>query len=118
MHGKITHPRPRQRGRLLAAPPSVAIFCFSNVTRSLYRQLIPTPLIAAREIRFRPELTDKTAAALVLPLGLAVAVDEPEWLPVDGQLIGDPNKTATSSYHFASFRQASHRRIFRRTAGA
>jgi monoamine oxidase len=45
---------------------------------------VPTPLIAAQGVRFRPELTDKIAAASVLPLGLAdklvMAVEVPELL--------------------------------------
>jgi monoamine oxidase len=60
---------------------------------------VPTPFIAAQGIRFRPELTDKAAAASVLPLGLAdklvMAVEVPELLPMDGHLIGNPNRTAT-----------------------
>src|SRR6202048_1340956 len=56
---------------------------------------------------FRPELTDKVAAASVLPLGLAdkavMAVEVPELLPVDGHLIGNPNRTATGSYHLRPF---------------
>jgi monoamine oxidase len=68
---------------------------------------VPTPLIAAQEVRFRPELTDKIAAASVLPLGLAdklvMAVEVPELLPMDGHLIGNPNRTATGSYHLRPF---------------
>jgi monoamine oxidase len=68
---------------------------------------VPTPLIAAQKIRFRPDLTDKVAAASVLPLGLAdklfMAVDMPEMLPVGGHLIGNPNRTATGSYHLRPF---------------
>jgi monoamine oxidase len=68
---------------------------------------VPTPLIAVQGIRFRPELTDKVAAASVLPLGLAdklvMTVEAPELLPMDGHLIGDSNKTATGSYHLRPF---------------
>ena len=68
---------------------------------------VPTPLIAAQGIRFRPELTDKVAAASVLPLGLAdklvMTVEAPELLPMDGHLIGNPNRTATGSYHLRPF---------------
>jgi monoamine oxidase len=68
---------------------------------------VPTPLIAAQGIRFRPDLTDKAAAASVLPLGLAdklvMAVDVPSLLPMDGHLIGNSNKTATGSYHLRPF---------------
>jgi len=68
---------------------------------------VPTPLIAAQGIRFRPELTDKVAAASVLPLGLAdklvMTVEAPELLPMDGHLIGNSNKSATGSYHLRPF---------------
>ena len=69
---------------------------------------VPTPLIAAQGIRFRPELTEKVRAASVLPLGLAdklvMAVEVPEMLlPVDGHIIGNPNKAATGSYHLRPF---------------
>jgi monoamine oxidase len=68
---------------------------------------VPTPLIAAQGIRFRPELTDNVAAASVLPLGLAdkfvMAVGVPSLLPMDGHLIGNSNKTATGSYHLRPF---------------
>jgi monoamine oxidase len=68
---------------------------------------VPTPLIAAQGIRFRPELTDKVAAASVLPLGLAdklvMAVEAPELLPAGGHLIGNPNRSATGSYHLRPF---------------
>jgi monoamine oxidase len=78
-----------------------------TVTADAVIVTVPTPLIAAQEIRFRPELTDKVAAAVALPLGLAdkliMAVDEPELLPVDGHLIGNPKVTATGSYHLRPF---------------
>jgi monoamine oxidase len=68
---------------------------------------VPTPLIAAQRIRFLPDLPDKAAAASVLPLGLAdkllMAVDVPEILPVDGHLIGNPNRTVTGSYRLRPF---------------
>jgi monoamine oxidase len=68
---------------------------------------VPTPLIAGQRIRFRPNLPDKVAAASVLPLGLAdkllLEVDVPEMLPVDGHLIGNPNRTATGSYRLRPF---------------
>ena len=79
----------------------------STVTADAVIVTVPTPIIAAQEIRFRPELTDKVAAAAALPLGLAdkliMAVDEPELLPVDGHLIGNPKVTATGSYHLRPF---------------
>lgn len=67
----------------------------------------PTSLIAAQTIRFRPDLPDKVNAASGLPLGLAdklvMTIDAPEMLPVDGHLFGDPNRTATGSYHLRPF---------------
>jgi monoamine oxidase len=43
----------------------------------------------------------------VLPLGLAdklvMTVEAPELLPMDGHLIGNPNRTATGSYHLRPF---------------
>ena len=78
-----------------------------TVTADAVIVTVPTPLIAAQKIRFRPELMDKVAAASVLPLGLAdklvMAVDVPELLPIDGHLIGDPDRTATGSYHLRPF---------------
>ncbi|WP_036259382.1 flavin monoamine oxidase family protein [Methylocapsa aurea] len=67
----------------------------------------PSSLIAAEAIRFRPELPDKVAAASMLPLGLAdklvMTIAAPESLPADGHLFGDPNRTATASYHLRPF---------------
>jgi monoamine oxidase len=68
---------------------------------------IPPTLIAAETIAFLPALPDKTSAAALLPLGLAdklvVAIDEPEFLPIDGRVFGDAYKTATASYHLRPF---------------
>src|ERR1700732_80531 len=68
---------------------------------------VPTPLIAAQGIRFRPELTDKVAAASARRRGVAdklvMTVEAPELLPVDGHLIGNSNRTATGSYHLRPF---------------
>ena len=66
----------------------------------------PPPLIAAEPIAFRPALADKIDAAAVLPLGLAdklvMTVDAPD-LPAGGHLFGNPNATATGSYHLRPF---------------
>jgi monoamine oxidase len=68
---------------------------------------VPTPVIAAQGIRFRPVLTDKVDAASVLPLDLAeklvMAIDVSDMLPVGGHVIGNPNRTATGSYHLRPF---------------
>lgn len=67
----------------------------------------PTPLIASRTIRFRPDLPEKASAAASLPLGLAdklvMSIDAPDALPVDGHLFGNPKETATGSYHLRPF---------------
>jgi len=67
----------------------------------------PTSLIAAQTIRVSSGLADKVNAASGLPLGLAdklvMTIDAPEMLPVDGHLFGDPNRTATGSYHLRPF---------------
>ncbi|MFZ3327492.1 MAG: FAD-dependent oxidoreductase [Methylocella sp.] len=52
------------RGKRLAIETALG-----TVTADAVIVTVPTPLIAAQEIRFRPELTDKAAAASVLPLG-------------------------------------------------
>jgi len=90
------------RGKRLAVETALG-----TVTADAVIVTVPTPLVAAQGIRFRPELTDKAAAASVLPLGLAdklvMAVDVPAVLPVDGHLIGNPNRIATGSYHLRPF---------------
>ncbi len=90
------------RGKHLAIETALG-----TVTADAVILTVPTPLIAAQGIRFRPELTDKVAAASVLPLGLAdklvMAVELPELLPVDDHLVGNSNKTATGSYHLRPF---------------
>ncbi len=66
----------------------------------------PPPLIATEAVAFRPALPEKIAAAAVLPLGLAdklvMTLDAPD-LPAGGHLFGDPNTTATGSYHLRPF---------------
>jgi monoamine oxidase len=90
------------RGKHLAIETALG-----TVTADAVIVTVPTPLIAGKKIRFWPELADKVAAASVLPLGLAdklvMAVDEPELLLIDGHLIGNPNRTATGSYHMRPF---------------
>jgi monoamine oxidase len=90
------------RGKRLAIETALG-----TVTADAVILTVPTPVIAAQGIRFRPELTDKAAAASVLPLGLAdklvMAVEAPELLPMEGHLIGNPNRTATGSYHLRPF---------------
>ena len=68
---------------------------------------VPSSLIAAQTVRFRPELPDKIADATQLPLGLAdkliIAIDAADLLPMDGHLFGNPDQTATGSYHLRPF---------------
>jgi monoamine oxidase len=86
------------RGRHLAIETALG-----TVTADAVILTVPTPLIAEQRIRFRPDLPDKVDAASVLPLGVAdklvMSVDKPQMLPVDGHLIGNPNKAVTGSYH-------------------
>jgi monoamine oxidase len=70
---------------------------------------VPTNLIAAEAIRFRPELPAKVDAARGLPLGLAdkvmLALSEPDALPKDGSLRGATMRTAMGAYHLRPFGQ-------------
>jgi monoamine oxidase len=72
---------------------------------------VPTNLIAQEAIRFFPALPDKVDAAANLPLGLAdkvmLALDEPDLLPVDGNLRGATMRTEMGTYHLRPFGQAS-----------
>ncbi len=69
----------------------------------------PTNLIADEAIRFTPALPAKVGAARGLPLGLAdkvmLGLDEPEALPIDGNLRGATMRTAMGSYHLRPFGQ-------------
>ena len=70
---------------------------------------VPTNLIARESIRFFPALPDKVDAASHLPLGLAdkvmLALDEPELLPVDGNLRGATMRSEMGTYHLRPFGQ-------------
>jgi monoamine oxidase len=70
---------------------------------------VPTNLIAQEAIRFVPALPEKVDAAAHLPLGLAdkvmLAIDEPELLPVDGNLRGATMRTEMGTYHLRPFGQ-------------
>jgi monoamine oxidase len=70
---------------------------------------VPTNLIAEQAIRFSPPLPEKVDAAAHLPLGLAdkvmLALDEPELLPVDGNLRGATMRTEMGIYHLRPFGQ-------------
>jgi monoamine oxidase len=71
---------------------------------------VPTNLIADEAIRFHPKLPAKVDAARGLPLGLAdkvtLALDQPEALPIDGNLRGATMRTAMGGYHLRPFGQA------------
>ncbi|WP_065753896.1 flavin monoamine oxidase family protein [Bradyrhizobium paxllaeri] len=70
---------------------------------------VPTNLIADESIRFHPALSAKVDAARGLPLGLAdkvtLALDEPEALPIEGNLRGATMRTAMGTYHIRPFGQ-------------
>jgi monoamine oxidase len=70
---------------------------------------VPTNLIADEAIRFHPPLPAKLEAARGLPLGLAdkvtLALDEPDALPVEGNLRGATMRTEMGTYHLRPFGQ-------------
>src|SRR6267142_690947 len=70
---------------------------------------VPTNLIADQSIRFHPPLPAKVDAARGLPLGLAdkvtLALDEPDALPVEGNLRGATMRTEMGTYHMRPFGQ-------------
>jgi monoamine oxidase len=70
---------------------------------------VPTNLIADETIRFHPALPAKVDAARGLPLGLAdkvtLTLDEPEALPVEGNLRAATMRTEMGTYHLRPFGQ-------------
>jgi monoamine oxidase len=68
---------------------------------------VPTDVLCAGDVRFHPPLTDKIAAAAVLPLGLAdklyLGLDGPEEFPKDSHLYGALDSVRTGSYHVRPF---------------
>lgn len=70
---------------------------------------VSTNLIADEAIRFDPPLPAKVDAARGLPLGLAdkvtLALEEPEALPVEGNLRGATMRTEMGTYHIRPFGQ-------------
>ena len=70
---------------------------------------LPTNLIAQEAVRFSPPLPHKVDAAAHLPLGLAdkvmLALDEPDLLPVDGNLRGATMRAEMGTYHLRPFGQ-------------
>lgn len=63
---------------------------------------VPTPVLASGALAFDPPLPRVQAAAEALPLGCAekifLALDDPEILPRDTHLLGNPRSAETGSY--------------------
>lgn len=68
---------------------------------------VPTVVIAQGRLRFDPPLPAKIAAAEGLPLGLAdkviLGLADPDDLPAEGHLFGDPHGVRHGSYHLRPF---------------
>ena len=68
---------------------------------------VPTGVLCDGALQFRPALPDKTAAAAVLPLGLAdklyLGLDGAEEFPKDSHLYGALDSDRTASYHLRPF---------------
>jgi len=68
---------------------------------------VPTPILAGGRLAFSPALPDKVEAAAGLPLGVAnkvfIGLDQPDELPLEGHLFGDPHSAETGSYHLRPF---------------
>ena len=68
---------------------------------------VPTCILSAGGLKFRPRLPDKIEAAAVLPLGLAdklyLRIDSAEEFPKDSHLYGALDRVQTCSYHVRPF---------------
>jgi monoamine oxidase len=68
---------------------------------------VPTDVLCAGALQFRPALPDKIDAAAALPLGLAdklyLGLDGAEEFPKDSHLYGALDRTGTASYHVRPF---------------
>jgi monoamine oxidase len=68
---------------------------------------VPPNLLLLEKLVFDPPLPEKSAAAEGLPLGLAdklfLRIDEPDFLPKDGHLIGRTDRVATAGYQLRPF---------------
>jgi monoamine oxidase len=68
---------------------------------------VSSAVLASGAIRFEPALDDHLHAAGGLPLGLAnklfLALADPEMVPADSHLLGDPHRAETGSYHLRPF---------------
>jgi len=80
-----------------------------SLTASKVIVTVPTNLIADEAIRFHPALPAKVEAARGVPLGVddkvMLALDEPDALPIDGNLRGATTHTAMGSFHLRPFGQ-------------
>jgi monoamine oxidase len=65
---------------------------------------VSTAVLARGDIRFDPAALDQLHAAACLPLGLAnkvlLALDDPDAVPVESHLLGNPYRAGTGSYYF------------------
>lgn len=68
---------------------------------------VPTDILARGDIAFTPAVADHLHAAACLPLGrvdkLFLALADPEAIPPESHLIGNPRTAATSSYYMRPF---------------
>ena len=68
---------------------------------------VPTDMLAAGRIRFTPAIDDRLHAAACLPLGLAdklfLSIADPEAVPPESHLIGNPHRADTGSYYLRPF---------------
>ena len=68
---------------------------------------VPTNVLSAGGLRFRPALPDKTEAAALLPLGVAdkiyLRLDAAEEFPKDSHLYGGVDSVRTGTYHLRPF---------------
>lgn len=64
---------------------------------------VPTPVLASGAIRFAPSVDPHLHAAACLPLGLAnklfLWMPDPEAVPPESHLLGDPHRAETGSYY-------------------
>ncbi|MDQ4061073.1 MAG: FAD-dependent oxidoreductase [Pseudomonadota bacterium] len=78
-----------------------------NVEAKVAIVAVPSSVIAAEALRFRPSLPEKLEAAAGLPLGLAnklfLSLEGAEEFPEDSHLYGRTDRVATGSYHLRPF---------------
>jgi monoamine oxidase len=68
---------------------------------------VPTDILARDDIAFTPEVEDHRHAAACLPLGrvdkLFLALGEPDAVPPETHLVGNPHRAETGSYYLRPF---------------